>query len=234
MQKKISLLMIVSYLGSMSAMAAAPTTKTPERVMLENIMALQGQKLSADEVQARSADAVSKYLAVASADAGQQARLEQAFVDLGIYTPAQAQSYVADAQKAAGNATSKDSMAAEIAQLAAQHPAGAQFSLSDYDINICTVSAAVAVAGLAGLLWGADKYNENPSCSTPSENGTAYDPANGQVLEVTIATGPTTCTKANYYPYNHAATNGMVIGGVVAVAAGVLAWEACNSDWGWN
>jgi hypothetical protein len=228
--KKISLLVLASYLSSFSAMAAAPVA-SPEHVMLQSIIALQGKNLSQNDIQTQSSSVISKYLAVAPQD-GQQARLEQAFVDLGIYTADQAHSYVADAQKAAAQASSKDTMATEIVQLAAHHPAGAQFSysLGFLDINDCTVGIGLAVVGAAALIYGADEYSNNPTCTTPTESGTGYDPKTGDYVDVTIATGPTTCTKQNYYPHRSAATTSLAVGGVVAAVGGLLAWETCGYD----
>jgi hypothetical protein len=100
--KSVSVLMIASQIGCVSlasagASAAAPVAVSPEFKMLQSVLALQGQSLSSTEAQQKVSGTVSEYLSTAP-QAGQQARLQQAMVDLGVYSDSQAASFVADSQ----------------------------------------------------------------------------------------------------------------------------------------
>src|ERR1700722_18977578 len=98
----ISVSMIISQIGLVPLVRAqvvpaqveptqvgATITTTPELDLLRNVITLQGLKLTSDQFEKDVSDVVSQYLATAPSS-GQQERLQQALVDLGVYTAEQA------------------------------------------------------------------------------------------------------------------------------------------------
>lgn len=151
MKKMISLILITTQ-ASFATLAWADNSET---ALLENVIALQGQKLSASEMTTQSQKILSNYLASANPEGAQQ-RLEQALVTLGIYTPAQAAAFSADAQSAgarlsAAKITDQQKRSAlfaqEISRVAEMHPTGAQFSS-------CTLTKVVVIGAIGGSLVG--------------------------------------------------------------------------------
>jgi hypothetical protein len=128
--KTISWFLIFS-LASAQLASANTQNITPEAQFLKRAIAIQGQTLTQDEAQAELSQALSSYRAQAPVD-GQADRMEKALVELQLYTPAQAQSFVAGAKAAAGrvqkagSSERADAIASEMAQL--NTPSGAQFS----------------------------------------------------------------------------------------------------------
>lgn len=149
LKKSVSTLMIVSQLGLVSlASAATPAAHTAEYGLLQHVLALQGQDLSSDQNQKQVTEVVSQYLATAS-QAGQQERLQAALVDLGVYTPNEAASFVTESQQAglkvAASTSASATLETEITQLANLHPMGAQFSA-------CGVGGTMMLLGSIGFL----------------------------------------------------------------------------------
>lgn len=136
-KKFIAAALILSQSSIAFADAGTATTAahTPEYLMFHRALALQGQDFSDAEVQSRLNDSVLEYAKTADPQ-GQEQRIKQAFVDLGVYTPEQADAFVTDANtwapKIASATSTEEQMqikAAAVKQLALAHPmAGAQFS----------------------------------------------------------------------------------------------------------
>jgi len=161
--KLISSLLIASTLfAQLSALAS--DTPTPEVNLLENVIALQGQKLSNDQFQSTLQPLVQNYLAIAPED-GRQDRLEQAMVTLGIYTPAQASELRTETEDAARTVLSDSSLSPsqrntllnkEIMQVASVHAGGAEFSA-------CTWAAVGLFGGFGAGAAILDGQNVNSS-----------------------------------------------------------------------
>lgn len=158
-RKMVAGILIASQmvLGVASASASAVTSEdTPEAALLLNVLALQGENLSSAEAQIQMQAVVNTYLSTAPAT-GSQLRFQQALVDLGIYTPAQARAFVNDADTASAKLLSEASVSStqaqalltnEMTEFAAFHPSGAQFSY-------CNEAASeVAITGLFTGLVG--------------------------------------------------------------------------------
>ncbi len=195
--KSVSVLMIASQLVMVSlASAAAPTAHTAEYGLLTHVLALQGQDLSTAQTQRQMSDVVSQYLGAASPE-GQQQRLQEALVDLGVYTPSEAASFVTEAQqaglKAANSSSFSTTLQTEITQLANLHPMGAQFSS-------CAVGGGLMVVGTLGFLVGvASPHYSNPNAICDGD----------------------LCSQANYY-HSDSYRNGEMIGFGVVAAIGAL------------
>jgi hypothetical protein len=125
---------------------------TPEMTLLSTVIAAQG----GSKTQAQIRTAVSHYVATAQLE-GQQTRLEQALVDMGIYTSAQAASFVADATRGAQDLNPKNlatssartqALTAEINFLSAHHPVGAEFS----GLSCDAVAGSIALAGVGAAV----------------------------------------------------------------------------------
>jgi hypothetical protein len=214
-KKSVSLILIGSQLSLAQAAFASPAqalARSPEFNLVESVIALQGAKLSANDEQNQITQAMTEYL-VAAPTTGQQARLQQALIDLGVYTPAQAASFTADAQAvetkvAASNPSSADeasqTMSAEIAELSNLHPVGAQFA------GQCELGWGMTSAGPVAALVGLCLRFDNPTCTTQETTGVD---TLGQVVTIE---GPTTCTQANDYPHAAIGDQLMIYGGVAS------------------
>lgn len=231
-KKGISTLLIASQVAmtSMAFAASAPAASaSPEFSMLQSVFALQGQKLSDQARQAQIGKILGTYTNAAPAD-GRTARLQDALVQLGVYTPAQAQQFMKDAQasEAAVRATQQFSadqthaaLAQQIVHLAQLHPAGAQFSKCEIAVTVGLVGALTAFVGIA-LIY------DNPSCYNDvlgSATGCTYSYNTNPVCFDSTIYGPTVCTRPDYYP-NRKTGNGLLIGGGIAAAVGALVYFA--------
>ena len=146
-KKAVSICLIASQFGLASTVFAGGSTamtisRTPEATLLQDVIALQGANLSDKDMQTQVRTALSEY-ASTSQEEGRSERLKQALVDMNVYTPAQAASFLADAETLNTNIAHNE-MTAEtaVSNLAGLHPMGAQFSA-------CAIT--LAVTGLAGL-----------------------------------------------------------------------------------
>src|SRR5690348_12149524 len=137
MFKKITSLLMACAFLSHTLIWAAPTetaqaTSSAELTLVESIIALQGEKLSAEVAQQHYQQILAQYQSQASVD-GQKERLKAALVEVGAYTPSQAETFVNDSAIEANNVTqqgySQESVSNAVQHLAALHPTGAQFSM---------------------------------------------------------------------------------------------------------
>jgi hypothetical protein len=157
--KSIALFLTATQMVGFTAFASPSATNTPELNLVQNVLALQGMKLSQNALQSQLQSALSQYYAQATQDGQEQVRLGQALVDLGVYTQAQANTFVAQAQVAgtrvasnAGNASSMQaSMATEIQNLAGLHPTGAQYSGCG---AVDAAAGVLLVGGVATVVTG--------------------------------------------------------------------------------
>lgn len=237
MKKMISIFMIGSQLALTSAFAAnSPAVTSPEFTMLENVMALQGQKLSDSARQAKIDKILGAYTASASKDEdARSARMQAALVQLGVYTPAQAEQFMSDAKVAelkvratqAANADqTRPVFASEITKLANLHPAGAQYSM-------CDIAEWGGIIGVATAVVGLVLRYDNPTCHNDIlgyGSSCYYDSYGNWMCGDTTVYGPTYCDRQDYYP-NRSLGNGLLIGGGVAAAVGALVYfesAECN------
>ena len=164
LKQTVSLFLIVSQLGSLTAMAAPAATttiaRTPEFSLLEKMYSLQGQDPTSDSTKTQVKSALVEYSATAQVE-GQSERLQKALTDLRAYTPEQAATFVTDAQIA--GQTDANHFSTAIQQLAMNHPMGAQFN------NACGLGArlffpafAITVADIWLVGDGNLYYDEHP------------------------------------------------------------------------
>lgn len=162
-KKPISSFLITSLLASYPSMFAvadsSPTSTaglSPEVTLLQNVIALRGSNLRTADIQQKMTDEVSAYVNSAPQE-GQQERMEQALVALGVYTPAQAETFTQEVQDAetrveATNPASvqqfSNLMNQEVAQLINLRPNGAQFTLCSDGINITPLIGMVITGGV--------------------------------------------------------------------------------------
>lgn len=92
MIKKTTALLVSVSLASQLAFAGTPSQVTPEKILLKNVIALSGEGISADQAQKQTVALISEYERTAS-QTGQLDRLEEATVELELYTPDQAQAF---------------------------------------------------------------------------------------------------------------------------------------------
>src|ERR1700722_1369480 len=97
--KLVSWTLILSQVAFALAQSASADVRTPEAQLLKRAIAIQGQALGATEAQTEMKNIVDAYMATAPVD-GQNERMEQALVDLKMYTANQAHSFMADANAA--------------------------------------------------------------------------------------------------------------------------------------
>jgi len=147
--KSLVVFLVAAQLSLASAFAAenpALVSPTPEFNLIASVIALQGEELPARVLQNQLNTAVSRYLAIAPRQQMQE-RFEKALVDLQIYTPAEAASFMTDLRASSAELQAHDAGASEeaitgaIEALARLHPVGARFS-----------SCQIADAGLFGAL----------------------------------------------------------------------------------
>jgi hypothetical protein len=108
----------------------ANTGVTPEMTLLSSVIALQGQKLSTDEVEKQLQAQVVQYDQVAPVE-GRAERVSQAMVTMQVYTAAQAQ----------------QALQTQLMGIALQSQ-GAQFSACDVAYTMYGVGMTVFIGGL--------------------------------------------------------------------------------------
>lgn len=152
----VSSALILSQAGFAASALAQPTAPTPEFRLVRESIALAGQGLSPEEMKARVAEAFASYRKSAEPE-GQVGRMEQALIDLNVYTPERAHQIVSDAQVfSSSNRITDQTAATEIALLSSQYPAGAQFSACNLSWIIGAGGGLTAIAGGFILGLGAD------------------------------------------------------------------------------
>ena len=238
LNKSISLCLIASQLviGAPAAFAADRANEvTAERQLVETVLTLKGLGLSDKDMHQQLEGTLKAYDQKAPQD-GRDARLEQAFVDMRILSPQQAQTFVdgtraAEANMAAHSLPTPEAHAralqSQLELFARINPVGAQFSA-------CTVGWAVAAAGVVAVIAGLVIANNNPTCHPDYNNGyscqeqrcqTCYDQNDNSYqcncYEYWDTCYPTTCDRPGYYP-NRQEGNITAIAGGVAAAAGVV------------
>lgn len=159
--KVISMGLILSQLffGFAGNLAnASPITATPEATLLTKVIALSGEKQTAQQVEQKAADALRVYDQAAPAE-GREERLQQAFVTLGIYTPSQAENVMAiarDAQARILNTPRSEqnlsTLKVEMANALKQMPQGAQYSACDkvFDAGFVILVGSGIIAAVKG------------------------------------------------------------------------------------
>jgi hypothetical protein len=227
MKKQVSVLMIACQISmgilSTGAFASSTTAPTAEEVMIANIMAMQGVHVAGDAAASTINGIVTQYDAAAPAD-GREQRLQDALVALNIFTPDQANKFVAKSHHshavvaAASSDEARDVMTTEINELSQLSPKAAQFSSKECWLAV-TGEAVGFFGGIFTILEGNWTRQENPTCSST---------VLGQVT-ITVAgegSGPgtlvsTTCTNPSDHP--HAAEGDWLnVAGVGILAATVF------------
>jgi hypothetical protein len=157
-------LAVIVYTASqvfvLSASAGTQALPSPEFTLLQKTIALQGEALSPSDLLSQTSDAVSRYISTAPAQEQQQ-RMQQALVDMNIYSPLQAQSFVSDAQSRAqsmvgaevsAEQTASFDISAEVAELTQFHPNGAEFSTCSTIGTVTGILGGIVLAtGLTGI-----------------------------------------------------------------------------------
>jgi len=168
--KKLStfVLILVQFTGFAYAdPSSSAHAISPEMTLLEQVIVLQGSETQGAKLQQEIATAVSTYIQ-SSPTEGRSSRMEQAIVDLGIYTPAQAESFMGDIAKAQqemgtaeSNSTQQISNFAyqQTQRIVAMHPAGAQFSIdcSTGGIVQFSIGGALLIGGIVFAAAGGDE-----------------------------------------------------------------------------
>jgi len=190
LKSTMSLVLMTSQLGLSAAAFGAPSeSPSPEAVLLENAIVIRGSGLSSDLIQSQLNAAVASYADNSPTD-GRSERLQQALVDMGIYTPEQAQELASEAQTAASGMTSasndidQSKLSSELTQILQTQPQGAEFSGCGFEDVVGGVGLiggfGVAVGGFVTLLVGHHIRGETESCVeetiTTSEGGITSAP----------------------------------------------------------
>ena len=174
--------------------ALASQAPSAEMNLLQSAIALQGQSLSPQEEQAQISALVANYAKTASIE-GQEQRMEQALVSLNMYTADQAHSLMSSVEASSQNLSAANNeealqanLSQEISSLAANYPAGAQYSRCDLGTAVGLSSTAAFVTG--GIVWAlSSAHNGQSSIKTGAEIFTAAA-AVGIVVGVVLATWP--------------------------------------------
>ena len=166
--KTISLICLFTQLVGIGAYAGSPTP-TPEFTLLQQVIALQGESLSSKDIQSQISKISARYASASDMRDGESIqRLQQAIVDMNLYTPAQAAEIASEMQTAAtqvsttnfanGNARSQ-AVLVEAQRIAASHPAGAQFSACPglWAIPVAGIGVAVGAVAAGGGDVGPDQ-----------------------------------------------------------------------------
>jgi hypothetical protein len=254
----MSLALVASQLGMSAAAWGSPAdAPTPETILLQNAMAIQGSALSSDVMQSQLQGVIADY-ASNSPDEGRSERLQTALVDMGIYTPDQAAALSLETQASAerlaadGSSIEQEKLNAEMNQILQVQPKGAQFSACDFGQIFGAVGIvagpAIAVGGFVTLLVGHHIRGETESCvsetvtttSVAGTVGTVGIPGGG--VSVGSGSGTVTtskqnvCTRASNADANiHSGDVDMQHGrfvinlGAYILAAGALAFIAYES-----
>ena len=219
-KKLLSTSLIISQIFMSWNAYATPSSIEPsaEFTLLQSVLTMQGEDLSRTQMNSQVEQAISQYLNQAKLE-GSQDRFEQALIQMGIYTPTQAQAFMSAAQtsvaRVAGeSSTSTDQqaklMTAEISQLSALRPEGAQFSACDlFNQNALIAAGVVEAAALSAFFIGVTEADYNPSCSI-----TGYDNVGDSIVN---------CT-SDEHPHAVLGHNLMIYGGIVAAVIALTTW----------
>jgi len=165
----VTLLIIASQIQFTVALAATPTVTpvTPELELIANLLALQGQDSHSAQIQGQILSLMEHYKETAPV-AGQQDRIQEAMVDLNLYSPAQVEEMKNQLQQSYENTSSLNNA---VMGILSQNPQGAQFSGCD------AVTVAGIVGGFGGLAVSITSMALQPSNggpATPAAQNTEY------------------------------------------------------------
>jgi hypothetical protein len=169
----------LGFAGSAMASSAASSDVSPELTLISRTIALTGQNPSQPELQTQFSQLLADYEKSAQPD-GQTERMEQALVELNIYTADQAHQLTLEASTAQVN--SAQAAANEMKQLATKYPAGAQFSACTTGKILAAVGPIVGIVGAAIWAMGTDD-------GTTSSGGEHRDPNEVHNGQVTVMIG---------------------------------------------
>jgi len=207
----MSLVLVASQFGLSAATWGAPSdAPTPETILLQNAMAIQGSALSSDVMQSQLKDVIADYASTAPTD-GRSERLQSALVDMGIYTPDQvatlSQETQATAERLAGDDSSiqQEKLNAEMNQILQIQPKGAQFSACDFGQYFgaagILAGPAIAAGGFVTLLVGHHIRGETQSCVeetvTTTQAGVSSGPGYASGSGVVTSSKQNVCTRAS-------------------------------------
>lgn len=210
-----------------AASTPANSGPSPENSLVESVIALQGQNISQTAMQKQMVALMTQYNSVAD-HTGQLQRFQQALVDLGVYTSAQAAEFTASAAAAASKvgSTSAQSvdvaskaMVTEIQQLAANHPVGAQFA-GCFDVE--SPGFAALLAGGLGLAIGLGIRFDTTDCTSQDLGSTDYYDSNGNYIGTSENYGPQSCQNVPNDPGTNRTADYIAIGGGVLIGVGAL------------
>jgi hypothetical protein len=181
--------------------AKAPTA---EMTLLTHVFAASGTRVARDQLNPLIQTAIQTYDQTAPLEDRDQ-RLAQAAVDMGLYTPTQAQEALSSLNSSPNtqSVTSGTSgqVSAEIQALLASQPQGAQFSSCTFAhagaITIPLAAVGALVTGIMGLIY----YYKNPTCTC-----TVYGQASNQYGVYQVCESQV-CSTPNDYPDRPLAIN---------------------------
>ena len=174
--KTISLICVLTQLVSVGAFAES-SAPTPEFTLLQQTIALQGERLSSKDMQSQVSKISAQYASSPQAEDGQSIqRLEKAIVDLNLYTPAQAAELANEMRSAAAHVSTSSyanesarnqAIVMEAQRIAASHPAGAQFSACPaiWAIPFAAIGVGVGAVAAGGGDVGSDQPTLFAICS---------------------------------------------------------------------
>ena len=168
--KKFGTVLSLSLMGfqalaipALCADTSVANAPTQEETLLANLIVLKGEGLSQDQLQAQAGAELSQYLATAQQDGKQLQRMSDALVTLKVYTQAQTDRMITDAQTTSaslaksGQMTNEAAVKATFQQFISLHPAGAQFSGCDVENPLGIVLLA---GGVTGIIYAFVRFNQ--------------------------------------------------------------------------
>jgi hypothetical protein len=210
-KKSVSVLLIsAQFIGSQVLMTSASfagdsSSQTPsqasfqttsEVVMLSRVLSLQGEPLSEQDRQEELSQILSEYVSTASED-GIQGRLEDALVQLQLFTPSQAAKFVQDSQTAEQKTLNsetpdqlKQALANQIVQIGQLYPQGAEFSACTALLRTGATSVALGFAGLFAGLFVSAVQTCRPGTQAPPRSSALYTAGSARCMAPTVAAHP--------------------------------------------
>jgi hypothetical protein len=190
--------------GAFADSSGASSSPTAEMTLLTNVFAASGTRLAKNQLNPLIQTAIQNYDQTAPLE-GRDQRLAQAAVDMGLYTPTQAQEALSSLNSSPNtqSVTSGTSgqVSAEIQALLAKQPQGAQFSSCAFAqagaVTIPLAAVGALVTGIMGLVY----YYKNPTCTC-----TLYGQASNQYGVYQVCESQV-CSTPNDYPDRPLAIN---------------------------
>lgn len=234
-QKLVTSLVLAAF--SMNGIAMASPVRSPEFNLLEGLIRVSGSYDArtpdgAAHIQQSTDAAVTQYLANPTSDPDTATQnMKDAMVEMGIYTPSQANQFLLDAQagvkavltkQGASDEEMSKQLATEILTVSRMNPVGAQFSGCDFGTGLGIAGiVGLAGSGVTAAVGGIIRLF-NPNCTTEQIPVTTTTTDNSPL-------GIVTTTVTNYKsekvcgPNPHDATSDSILkyAGLAAAASAV-------------